>query len=470
MKNTHKLSALALTLTAIALLGWRWQSVPTETDATAIVAANTQTSGTQQKTTLTPVSAALISPTSEQNVSPGAKQAKSGIADNAGKFDLTQEELKKLEGFCDDLLSHISSEKDLDKFQDRLKKESPAARDRLIQYLSAMLNSETDVVRRGAILFLLAQIQSQQVFANDLKDEKNCYESDDCMNKLRQLASARAQASVRALIQQATTSTEPELYAMAYKTCNHANLVPDQACQQISSRQWVRLDSDNAIAWLFLLLDQKKTPTPAAELNATLNQISRAGQFQPRMQTLQEIILTLLRQLDDTGMLLEVALLQVMTSSAQANSPYSLLYGICLKQIKTDASLKPVCSQIAQHLMDKDQNSLLAHMLAERISRTINGASPALDAYKKNLDVINAYSELKALQRIKTSAKGQSISKASMKQDCKLFVSDFYRDALNLSSGEVRVSQQQRLASGLTDEQILEQAKKLRTELSAQQK
>src|SRR5258706_5704810 len=77
------------------------------------------------------------------------------------------------------------------------------------------------------------------------------------------------------LVQLAVGPPDPAVYAIAVRACN-AYLDPAKgACEQISLREWARIDADNATPWLLLAGAARAKSKPAAEADA-FNQAAKA--------------------------------------------------------------------------------------------------------------------------------------------------------------------------------------------------
>jgi hypothetical protein len=70
------------------------------------------------------------------------------------------------------------------------------------------------------------------------------------------------------LVQLAVGTHDPAVYAIAVRACN-ADVDPAKgACEQITLREWARIDADNATPWLLLAGSARAKNNPAAEADA----------------------------------------------------------------------------------------------------------------------------------------------------------------------------------------------------------
>lgn len=66
-----------------------------------------------------------------------------------------------------------------------------------------------------------------------------------------------------ALVREAQSSGDPQIYAWAYAACSRPDAVGG-ACQLISTEQWIRLDTSNAFPWLAIGMEAKQRNDTAA--------------------------------------------------------------------------------------------------------------------------------------------------------------------------------------------------------------
>jgi hypothetical protein len=77
------------------------------------------------------------------------------------------------------------------------------------------------------------------------------------------------------LVQLAVGTHDPAVYAIAVRACNAYVDPAKGACEQISLREWARIDADNATPWLLLAGAARAKNNPAAEADA-FNQAAKA--------------------------------------------------------------------------------------------------------------------------------------------------------------------------------------------------
>lgn len=169
---------------------------------------------------------------------------------------------------------------------------------------------------------------------------------DDHANALDQLARL------------AVSSTDPKVYALAYKACGGSGNVGHGACQLINAEQWARLDPQNAAPWLFMLWAASERKDRAAQEEA-LHRIASArrqslGYFDTAGAVLDATP-------DDDGAQLAAWLLvgEVIGVEAAVGIPgLTPLRKACMGEALVDANRLQTCSAIAEVLTERSDTSL----------------------------------------------------------------------------------------------------------------
>lgn len=306
MKKKIALSILAVV--AITSVFYVWQS---QTAASAASGATTNASIANVTAGLSPERVVAQHESSTVNVTDPIQE--SAVKKEDSGQSVTMRLQRKLELFCDALLSQAKNEKDQKLLAEKLLGESLARQKKIADYLSDYLQSDLNPVRRTAALLLLAEIQTEQVSFPDNDDDMQCASQEACTEKYKQTVRAKTQVAAQALIKMATTTNNPDLYAMVYTYCHNLRGTADQSCQLISSRQWARIDPENGMAWMHVLADLKKNKAEQTEINEALYQIAHASTFLPRTQAQVELQNTLMHQFDDLGMVAELSALHILS-------------------------------------------------------------------------------------------------------------------------------------------------------------
>jgi hypothetical protein len=154
----------------------------------------------------------------------------------------------------------------------------PEARARMLDELRA----DTGEFARAAAL-RLAPIGSEPP---SLPDGATRCEPAQCEAQRKyaaQLAEAR-----EALVQMATTTRDPQVYALAFNLCEATP--NDASCQRLSAEQWARLEPSNAAPWLFVLARAGQR-RDAAMQNEALHRIATSARSDQHFFALTGLVL-----------------------------------------------------------------------------------------------------------------------------------------------------------------------------------
>ncbi|HEY2633233.1 MAG TPA: hypothetical protein VGI51_00860 [Steroidobacteraceae bacterium] len=160
-----------------------------------------------------------------------------------------------------------------------------------------------------------------------------------------------------ALVQLAVGTHDPGVYAIAVRACN-AYLDPAKgACEQISLREWARIDADNAVPWLLLAGAARAKNNPAAEAGA-FNQAAKARRIDSYYDSLLAFTEADLSK-DATPVdrwYLAVAVMGIEASTALPE------YGVTSKHCSTgamqDDNVRQQCGALAELLVSRGMTLL----------------------------------------------------------------------------------------------------------------
>jgi len=124
-----------------------------------------------------------------------------------------------------------------------------------------------------------------------------------------------------ALVQLAVGTHDPTVYAIAVRACN-AYLDPVMgACEQISLREWARIDADNATPWLLLAGAARAKNNPAAEADA-FNQAAKARRIDSYYDSLLVKVTARGRRFIDAARRMERSLREFRVRGVKVNVPF----------------------------------------------------------------------------------------------------------------------------------------------------
>jgi len=164
----------------------------------------------------------------------------------------------------------------------------------------------------------------------------------------------------------ATTTTDPDAYALAYRACGGADArTSDGACALLGAEQWARLAPANAAPWLEVFLAaQARNDTAAA--NEALHRIATSRRSEQGIFKLPGLVIDLAP--DDDALRSGVLLLATDTLAAQGLPEYQPLVSACGRDQLRDSSRRQTCEAIAD-LMANKSDTLLERQIGGAIGR-----------------------------------------------------------------------------------------------------
>ena len=192
-----------------------------------------------------------------------------------------------------------------------------------------------------------------------------------------------------ALVQDAVSSSDPRVYALAYGLCSHASAA-GTGCQQLSARQWANLDPGNAVPWLFLFNQAASAGDLSGEQEAMAH-MAASARFDQRSYAVAGAIAEKLPD-DDATLAAKFDLIQQSISlSASGWVPYSSLVVACRDKAGGDVNRVQQCEAVSDLLFDH-ADSLLSRSVGGALFKQATGDSSHLDAAHAELRAISAHS------------------------------------------------------------------------------
>ena len=170
-----------------------------------------------------------------------------------------------------------------------------------------------------------------------------------------------------ALVRLAASSTDPQVYALAFHACGSGGT---GACQLLSAGQWARLDPDNAAPWLAVLSAAKAGNDRAAQAEA-LHRIATARRSEQGFFTVPGLIAAAV-PLDESSLLAASTMVfGVIGMQAVQNLPaYQEITSACKGAALRDANQRQTCAAIADVLADRS-DTLIERAIGAGIGRQV---------------------------------------------------------------------------------------------------
>ena len=189
---------------------------------------------------------------------------------------------------------------------------------------------------------------------------------------MRQIVATRRDALAR----RALATTDPRVYALAFRTCSGA---PEQgACAMLNAARWAQVDAENATPWMFILDEATRRKDEAAIADALFH-ISSARRFEERDFAALGVIHAHVGSLDiDLPAAFAVAVESIGMTAAQS-APLQSLTRACRLPAIGDTNRRQVCEGVAE-VMAERSDSLLLRQIGVAMGRRLGWPEQRTDA------------------------------------------------------------------------------------------
>jgi hypothetical protein len=226
-------------------------------------------------------------------------------------------------------------------------------------------------------LYLTAQQAGWNAMETERLNNPNCEPSAECSSKpFYAMQEARA-ASVEPLINLATSSNDPRVYAAALYACAGAKV---GGCENLSYAQWAEMEPNNAAAWLSAASEAGSRKDPSA-LAVALQRAVEATRYDFHVPRLAGIVETESAQAQGP---LSLSPMYALLFSANAMAGVPLFSGIlkhCSREEVLDDARRTLCNGLAEKMAENDE-SLIAAMMARVIGERVGWNAERLQSLK----------------------------------------------------------------------------------------
>jgi hypothetical protein len=185
---------------------------------------------------------------------------------------------------------------------------------------------------------------------------------------------------VDALVQDAVTSSDPRIYALAFGQCDQSTRqriegppAAPASCGQLDASEWARRDPGNGVPWLSVLQRADQTGDQTAQREA-LQQMASSSRFEVRSGATASVAQL---QMGDADLAAQQTLL-VQAVGMFDFSPYSTLTVRCRDRAGGDQDRAAVCESIGEVLFNHS-NTMIARAIGGSIHRLATGDPSRLD-------------------------------------------------------------------------------------------
>ena len=156
----------------------------------------------------------------------------------------------------------------------------------------------------------------------------------------------------RLLIQNALSTSDPRIYASAYRACFWPSVKAGDLCSLLSARHWASLDNGNAVPWLYLL-KQAQVANDLSGQQEAITRMANADRFE--MNAYAEIGAVIDRiPADDPDV---AAIFDMVTRPVGIHAaeyvPVDALLRTCRDRAGGDANVAQQCQQIGRRIFDR---------------------------------------------------------------------------------------------------------------------
>jgi hypothetical protein len=152
----------------------------------------------------------------------------------------------------------------------------------------------------------------------------------------------------RLLATMAATTTDPRVYALAFRTCSGSS---EAACQALSARRWAVLDPGNAVPWLFLLNDAERARDASGQQEAWFH-VAAATRFDERAYSQMQPVLAAADDTPDNLRAAEVLSVMGIGIAAGQTIAFGPLLKGCRDAALADANRAQLCTKVADLMFD----------------------------------------------------------------------------------------------------------------------
>jgi hypothetical protein len=193
--------------------------------------------------------------------------------------------------------------------------------------------------------------------------------------------------SRRVLVRLATSTSDPDAYALAIYSCRPwpgVSSIGD--CALLRNGQWARIEPDNAVPWLFVAGEAQQRGDRNA-FETALNRASKARYSDPHLDQISKLLASdaLAAQSPPIQMQLAISLLGIQ--AALPLPDFHALAQYCSGAAQTDPNGIQTCSDLASTLVEHGRTEVEV-MVGGRIAEQIGSTNPRLSTLRDEADAI----------------------------------------------------------------------------------
>lgn len=236
--------------------------------------------------------------------------------------------------------------------------------------LMASLASRGDEFERAAALWL--QMLDPSLGATSIQEQPSGCEGEACA--FGEQARTVSAAFRDQLAQMATTTRDPRVYALAFRSCG---LSEAGSCALLNARRWAQLDADNGEPWLFLL-EEATRHKDRERADEALFHIGAAARVDDRYFAIPGAVARRAGNSDIDLLAAHVLAIHALGGMAARSMPLLTVLRACRGPALADANRRQRCDAVASALAERGDNLLMASVGAD-IGRQLGWSEARVD-------------------------------------------------------------------------------------------
>jgi hypothetical protein len=216
----------------------------------------------------------------------------------------------------------------------------------------------------------------------------DCADDDKaCRSDAAQAVRSATAESRRALIRLATTTPDPDSYALAIYSCDSAiGESSSDDCALLSNAQWARIEPDNAVPWLYLA-DDAQQRHDRSSFEAALNRASKARYSNPRWDQISRFLASDVFAAQSPPVQIQLAVWIVGIQAALTLPAVPVLTQYCGKAAQADSSRVQTCGDLAATLIEHGR-TVVEVTVGAGVAERIGSTDPRLAALLEQADAM----------------------------------------------------------------------------------
>ena len=195
--------------------------------------------------------------------------------------------------------------------------------------------------------------------------------------------------SAEALARLAVDSSDPQVYAWAYRSCARVSRQVAGSCQLVNALQWARLDPENAAPWL-AVAQEAKSRKDAAGLDDAMFHVAAATIHDPGWGRAAAQMIEAAPRADEQAVGTWLAALSAINYEMALDLPsFQEATTYCDARALGNANRRDICDKVAAVLVDRS-TILLGRSMGIGLAKRLDWPAPRLAAAELERDAANA--------------------------------------------------------------------------------